>query len=126
MHEIASGLAALLAVAIMVIGVRYLAQPRLATASFGLPLPEDGPNVDWWLRLKGVRDVASGLAVFALMFLAGPRAVGMVLLAEATIPVGDMLTILAAKGSTRIALGVHGATAVVMVLTAFPLILRGA
>ena len=44
--------------------------------------------------------------------------VGVVLLVEAIIPIGDMLVILAAKGSARSAFGMHGLTAVVMVLAA--------
>ena len=77
---------------------------RTATRSFGLPLPEEGANVAWWLRLKGVRDIASGLAVVAFMAWGGPRGVGIVLLARSIIPVGDMLLILAAKGSAKGAL----------------------
>jgi hypothetical protein len=47
--------------------------------------------------------------------------VGLVLLVEAFIPVGDMLMILAAKGSARAALGIHGVTAAVMVVAAIAL-----
>src|SRR5262249_39847033 len=61
MHWIPVGVALLVAVAIIAIGLQYLASPRTAVRSFGMPLPEDGPNIDWWLRLKGVRDIASGL-----------------------------------------------------------------
>ncbi|RDS81528.1 DUF4267 domain-containing protein [Dyella psychrodurans] len=123
MHWLAIGLALFVAVAIIVIGTVYLLNPMAATRSFGLPLPEVGANIPWWLRLKGVRDIASGLAVLALMAWDAPRGVGIILLAEAFIPVGDMLLVLAAKGSTRSALGMHGVTAVVMVLTAIPLIM---
>jgi hypothetical protein len=122
MPEVSFGLAVLLAGAIIVIGVLYLSQPRRIASAFGLPLPEEGPNIPWWLRLKGVRDVASGLVVFAAMAFLGPRAVGVVLLAEAVIPIGDMLTILAAKGSTRTALGVHGVTALAMLVAGVPLV----
>src|SRR5262245_42101333 len=118
MHWLALGVALLVAFAIIAIGTQYVVSPTTATRSFGLPLPEDGANIAWWLRLKGVRDIASGLAVLALMSWGVPRAVGIVLLVEAFIPVGDMLVILAAKGSTRSAFGIHGLTAVLMVLAA--------
>ena len=59
--------AALVASGITVIGAQYVLAPWNATRSFGLPLPEPGTNTGWWLRLKGVRDVASGLTIFALM-----------------------------------------------------------
>ncbi len=122
MNGFALGLALLLAFAIIGIGAWYLTSPMTAVRSFGLPLPVGGSNTAWWLRLKGVRDVASGVTVLALMISSGPRAAGIVLLAETIIPLGDMLVILAAKGSAKTALGVHGLTALVMILAAIPLI----
>ncbi|MDH6260417.1 DUF4267 domain-containing protein [Bradyrhizobium sp. BR13661] len=122
MYWFSIAVAWLAALGIIAIGVMYLTNPRAATQSFGLPLPEQGPNVAWWLRLKGVRDVVSGLVVLALMAWGGPRMVGLVLLIEAIIPVGDMSLILAARGSTGRALGVHGVTAALMILAAIPLI----
>src|SRR5215813_12694947 len=123
MHWLALGLALLVALAIIAIGTQYIASPLSATRSFGLPLPENGTNILWWLRLKGVRDIVSGLAVLAFMVWGVPRGVGIILLVEAIIPVGDMLVILAAKGSTKSAFGMHGLTAVAMVLAAIPLII---
>ncbi len=123
MHWLALGTGLLLALAIIAIGTSYVAIPTAATRSFGLPLPEDGANIAWWLRLKGVRDIVAGLTVLAFMAWGVPRAVGIVLLVEAIIPIGDMLLILAAKGSTKSALGIHGLTAVIMVLAAMPLMI---
>jgi len=125
MYWFSIAVAWLAALGIIAIGFMYLTNPRAATQSFGLPLPEQGPNIAWWLRLKGVRDVVSGLVVLALMAWGGPRMLGLVLLIEAIIPVGDMSLILAAKGSTGRALGVHGLTAALMILAAIPLIARG-
>ncbi|GLH80786.1 membrane protein [Bradyrhizobium sp. SSBR45G] len=126
MFRFALGIAVLLALAIIVIGIQYVARPLAATRSFGLPLPESGANVAGWLRLKGVRDIVSGLAVLALMMWGPPGAVGILLLVEAIIPVGDMLVILAANGSAKLAFGMHGVTAVIMVLAAVPLIMGAA
>jgi hypothetical protein len=123
MHWFALGMALLVALAIIAIGILYLASPLTATRSFGLPLPENGANIAWWLRLKGVRDIVSGLAVLALMMWGSSGAVGIILLVEAFIPAGDMLVILAAKGSKTSAFGIHGVTAVIMVLAAVPLII---
>ncbi|MGO7207314.1 DUF4267 domain-containing protein, partial [Rhizobium ruizarguesonis] len=106
--------------AIIAIGTGYIASPTTMMRSFGLPLPEDGPNVAWWLGLKGVRDIVAGLLVLAFMMWGAEREVGIVLLIEAMIPAGDMLLILAAKGSTKSAFGIHGLTAVIMVLVAIP------
>ena len=116
MHYVSLGIAALVAVGIIGIGIQYILAPRAAVRSFGLPLPEDGANVDWWLRLKGIRDISSGLVVLAAMIWGGPKMVGLVLLVEAVIPLGDMLNVLAARGSAGKAFGMHGVTAVLMLL----------
>lgn len=52
MHWFSVTIALAAALGIIVIGVMYLSNPRMATKSFGLPLPEAGDNVAWWLRLK--------------------------------------------------------------------------
>lgn len=126
MHWFSIGIALLVAIGIIAIGILYLANPRAATKSFGLPLPEQGANITWWLRLKGGRDVASGLVVLALMAWGTPRTVGIGLLVEAIIPTSDMSLILAAKGSTKRAFGIHGLTAAMMILAAIPLIVGAA
>ena len=87
-------------------------------------MPEAGANIAWWLRLKGVRDVVSGLVVLALVAWGTPLLLGIVLLIAAMTPVGDMTLVLAAKGSTKTAFSVHGLTAAVMILAAIPLIAR--
>jgi hypothetical protein len=121
MHWLALGMALLLALAIIAIGTQYVVSPTTATRSFGLPLPENGANIAWWLRLKGVRDIVLGLNVLAFTAWGVPRGVGLILLVEAIIPVGDMLLILAAKGSAKSAFGIHGFTALLMILAAIPL-----
>jgi hypothetical protein len=122
MHQISVGLALLLALGIIAIGTQYIAAPKSATRTFGLPLPE-GQNITSWLRLKGVRDIASGLAVLAGLTWGGSRVAGIILLAEMTIPVGDMLVVLTGKGTAKSAFGIHGVTALVMLLTGISLLI---
>src|ERR1700761_6814926 len=107
MHWLVLGMAALLAFAIIAISAEYIASPVAATRRFGLRLPENGADTAWWLRLKGVRDIVSGLVVLAFMAWGVAYGVGLVLLVEALIPIGDMLMILAAKGSPKHAFGIH-------------------
>lgn len=121
MYWFSFGVALLVALGIIAIGTMYLSNPRGATQSFGLPLPEEGANIAWWLRLKGVRDIVSGLVLLALMAWGGPRVVGIALAIEAIIPLGDMSLVLLAKGSTTRAFGIHGLTAALMILAAIPL-----
>jgi len=61
--------------------------------------------------------------VLAFMAWGELRTVGVVLLVEAIIPIGDMLVILAAKGSAKSAFGMHGLTAAVMILAAIPMLM---
>ena len=123
MHWFSFGTAVAVAAGIIGIGVMYLFRPRVMTHNFGLPLPEDGRNIVWWLRLKGSRDIVSGLVVLATMAWGGSRLLGVILLIEALIPIGDMSLILAAKGSTKTAFGIHGLTAALMILAAIPLLM---
>lgn len=122
MYGFSVGISLLVALGIIGLGVMYLYNPRAATQSFGLPLPEEGTQIAWWLRLKGVRDVVSGLVLLALVAWGSPQLLGIVLLIEAMIPLGDMSLILAAKGSTKRAFGIHGVTAALMILAAIPMI----
>jgi hypothetical protein len=122
MHLFSLAVTLLAAFGIIAIGALYLLSPRGATRSFGLPLPEEGANIAWWLRLKGVRDIVSGLVVLGLLAWGGPRMAGLALAIEAIIPVGDMSLILAAKGSAKRAIFMHGLTAALMILASIPLL----
>ena len=109
-------LAALIAMAIIVIGGFYIASPERVTGSFGLKPPAAGADTRAWLRLKGIRDIASGLAVLTLMLAADSRTVGIVMLVFAIIPFGDMSNILVSGGRKTAALSVHGITCAVMLV----------
>jgi hypothetical protein len=91
--------AALIAVSIIVIGCFYLAAPQRILGSFGLKPPASDADTRAWLRLKGIRDVASGLVVLTMMLTANSRTVGTVLIVLAIIPLGDMSNILGSGGS---------------------------
>jgi len=126
MHRFSFGVALLAAIGIIGIGVMYLLRPWAMTHGFGLPVPEEGRNIAWWLRLKGSRDIVSGLVVLALVVWGSSHLLGIVLMIEALIPTGDMSLILAARGSTRTAFFVHGLTAALMILAAIPLLIGAA
>jgi Domain of unknown function (DUF4267) len=109
-------LAALIAAGIIVIGCFYLASPQRILGSFGLEPPASDADTRAWLRPKGIRDVASGLIVLAMMLTADTRLVGIALLVEAVIPFGDMAIILGSGGSRARAFSVHGLTCAVMLV----------
>jgi hypothetical protein len=115
-------LAALIAVAIMVIGCFYLASPERVSGTFGLKPPASDADTRAWLRPKGIRDIASGLIVLAMMLIADSRLVGIALLVEAIIPLGDMSIILGSGGSKLRAFSIHGVTCAVMLVVGLLLI----
>ena len=109
-------LAVLISVGIIVIGCFYLASPQRILGGFGLKPPAPDADTLAWLRLKGIRDVASGLIVLTIMLTADSRLTGMALLVEAVIPFGDMSIILSSGGSKSRAFSIHGATCAVMLV----------
>jgi hypothetical protein len=115
-HAIPLILAALLAVGIIVIGLFYLVTPERISGTFGLKPPASDADTRAWLRPKGIRDIAAGLVVLAVMLAADARMVGVVLLIEAIIPFGDMSIVLGSGGSKSRALSIHGVTCAVMLV----------
>jgi hypothetical protein len=123
MHNaIPFSLAVLVSVGIIVIGCFYLVSPERVLGSFGLKPPASDADTRAWLRLKGIRDVASGLAVLTLMLSTDSRTVGIVLLVFAIIPFGDMSNTLVSGGRKATAFSVHGVTCAVMLFAGLLLI----
>jgi len=111
---IGSVLAGLIGGGIILIGVRSFWAPQAATG-FGIPrTPVTDPAFQSWLRVKGVRDVASGLFVAILLANGSAHLLGWFMLAATLIPVGDALIVLRSKGPKAAVYGIHGATALVM------------
>jgi hypothetical protein len=107
-------LAGLIAAGIVFIGARFLVAPRVAAAGYGVL-----PDLDQFAYLsgKGVRDIASGLFVIILMVAGTTHLVGWLILAATIIPLADAAIVLRNGGSRAIAWGVHGITAIVMLIT---------
>ena len=122
LNAISLSLAALVAVGIIVIGCFYLVAPERISGSFGLKPPASDADTRAWLRLKGIRDIASGLVILTMMLTADWRLVGIALLVLAIIPLGDMSIILGSGGSKSRAFSVHGVTCAVMLLAGLWLI----
>jgi hypothetical protein len=115
-------LAALIAVAIIVIGCFYIASPERISGTFGLKPPASDADTRAWLRPKGIRDVAAGLILLTMMLIADRRLVGIALLVFAIIPFGDMSIILGSGGSKSRAFSIHGVTCAVMLVVGLLLI----
>ena len=115
-------LAGLVAVGIIVIGCFYLVSPKRILGTFGLKPPASDADTLAWLRLKGIRDIASGLALLTVMLTTVARTVGILLLVFAIIAFGDMSIILGSGGSKSRAYSNHGVTCAVMVVAGLLLI----
>ncbi|MBO0676163.1 DUF4267 domain-containing protein [Mycolicibacterium sp. S2-37] len=111
-------LAGLLAAAIIGIGVRFIVAPHVAAVGYGVQQDLSQPFAGAYLSVKGVRDIATGLFVFILMAAGATHLIGWVMLAAIIIPLADAVIVLRNGGTRSVALGVHGGTAVVMLVTA--------
>ncbi|MYS78890.1 DUF4267 domain-containing protein [Embleya scabrispora] len=110
-------LAALGGLFIVYIGIAYLIAPQSSASGFGLPSRPEHEGTAF-LAVKGMRDLGTGLVVFALLLTGHRRALGWAMAAISFIPAGDMVIVLSNEGSTGKALGIHGLTAVLVALTA--------
>lgn len=116
-------LAGLIAAGIIFIGARFIVAPRVAAAGYGVLSDSEQTSVHAYLRAKGVRDIASGLFVIVLMVGGATHLLGWLILAATIIPIADATIVLRNGGAKSIALGVHGGTAVVMLITSALLLL---
>jgi hypothetical protein len=91
--------------------------PRVAAAGYGVQPDLGQRSAGAYLSVKGVRDIASGLIVFILMAAGATHLLGWVILAATVIPLADATIVLGNGGPKSIALGVHGLTAAVMLMT---------
>lgn len=114
---IAYTLAGLIGAAIIFIGARFVVAPRVAAAGYGVQPDLEQPSVSAYMKVKGVRDIASGLFVFILIAAHATPLLGWVILAATIIPLADAIIVLGNGGSKSIAWGVHGVTAAVMLIT---------
>ncbi|MGV9372093.1 DUF4267 domain-containing protein [Micromonospora tulbaghiae] len=78
--------------------------------------PTEDPTFRAWLTVKAVRDIASGVFILILVVGATPHLLGWFMLAATGIPVGDALIVRRSNGPATAVYGVHGATALVMLV----------
>ena len=116
LSPVAYGLAVVISLLVVVIGVRFLLQPDAAAAGYGVPAKPDGDRA--YLTIKGLRDLAYGLLGLALIAFATPTAVAWYMLIGALEPLGDTVIVLRHGGTKAAAFGIHFATAVVVLLDA--------
>jgi hypothetical protein len=110
--DLGDALTALIGVFSLFLAARALLQPQPAAAGFGVtPIPGLRP----YMAIKGSRDLAVGALLLALVATADFRAVGVAVLAATAIPLVDGTIVLRTGGPRAVAVGVHYATAAVMI-----------
>jgi hypothetical protein len=119
MHLAALAVAVTACVAIIVLGSRFLLSPRRATTDFGVA-PD---SIRALAATKGVRDITSGVVLLVVWAVAGPEAFGWGLATAAITPIADAIIVLTNGGRLSTALGIHGVTAALILVTGLVLAL---
>jgi hypothetical protein len=115
MSNVGFYLSGVIAVGIIFIGCRFLLAPSTAATAYGVPAGAE-PHWQAYLFAKGIRDIASGLFIAMLMAYGSTHALGWFMLIATLIPIADAIIVLCQGSSRTIAFGVHGGTAVAMLI----------
>ncbi|TQL79007.1 uncharacterized protein DUF4267 [Stackebrandtia endophytica] len=121
--NIATVFAGLTGVVLVLMGARAMWAPQAATG-FGIPdTPTDDPAFRAWLMVKAVRDMACGALILVVVADEASHLLGWFMLIATGVPVGDALIVLRSKGSKAAVWGIHGATALLMLVIAVLLLI---
>ena len=108
----------LIALGIIFVGVRFIISPGVGAAGFGVPFSSEADLP--FGRIKGIRDIFSGLALLPLLFQRMRQATAWVFAAATIIPATDCVIILTTNGPADMQhILIHGLTAVYMTVTSF-------
>src|SRR5262249_3822553 len=108
-------LSVVIAAGIIFIGGRFLLAPSSAATAYGVPAGAE-PHSRAYLSPKGVPDIASGLFAAMLIAFGSAHALGWFMLIASIIPLSDAAIVLHQGGSKTVAFGVHGGTAVAILI----------
>jgi hypothetical protein len=104
----------LIAAGIIFVGARFIVSPAAGAAGFGIQFSNTADYA--YGRIKGIRDIFSGLVLLPLLWLRMRRAVAYVFTSAIIIPATDCLIVLATNGPGDVPhMLIHGGTAVFMV-----------
>lgn len=106
----------LVAAGIIFIGVRFIVDPVAGADGFGIPISsaEDLP----YGRIKGIRDIFSGIVLLPFLFFKMRKAAAFALTAATIVPATNFCIVLMTNGATDLQhLLIHGLTVVYMVIT---------
>lgn len=109
--SIAFGCTLVTGLLLVFIGARFLLMPYVAELAFGIQTPTG--NDYSFHYIKGIRDMAVGLAILAMLLTRTQRGLGILLLTITIVPVTDFLIVLSAPGHLTASLYPH-ITAVIL------------
>lgn len=92
----AFGLTFITGLLLVFIGVRFFLSPNLAELGFGIHTPTSGDFSFHYI--KGIRDMAVGLAILAMLITRTQRGLAILLLTVSIVPVTDFLIVLSTPG----------------------------
>jgi len=105
-----------LALGIIFIGSRFILQPEIGAVGYGFPFQNEQDIV--YGKIKGIRDIFSGIVLLPLLYMRMRKAVAWVFTIAVAVPAFDFLLILSYNGPADLAhLLIHGITALVMIIT---------
>lgn len=111
----------LVAVGIIFIGLRFIVDPLAGATGFGIPLKELSYG-----RIKGIRDIFSGLVLLPFLFLKMRIPTALALTTAIIVPATDFSIVLLTNGTGDLQhLLIHGLTVVYMVITSILLFKAG-
>lgn len=107
-----------LALGIIFIGARFILQPHAGAIGFGIPF-SDGHDAVYG-KIKGIRDIFSGIVLLPLLAMRMRKAAAWVFTTTIVVPAGDFLIILFTNGVGDLEhLLIHGVTALIMIINSF-------
>jgi len=113
----------IVAVGIIFIGIRFIIHPDVGGVGYGIPF--ENSNDAAYGKIKGIRDIFSGIVLLPLLWMRMRKAVAWVFTAAILVPACDFLIILSYNGSSDLShLLIHGITAAVMVTISVLLFFR--
>ncbi|MEO6685318.1 MAG: DUF4267 domain-containing protein [Dyadobacter sp.] len=106
----------ILAFGIIYIGIRFIIHPQVGALGYGIPFEHNSDAV--YGKIKGIRDVFSGVVLLPLLWMRMRKAVAWVFTVTIVVPAFDFLIILLHNGTGDIShLLIHGITAAIMAIT---------
>jgi hypothetical protein len=108
----------ILALGIIFIGARFILQPQVGATGYGIPFNDEPDAV--YGKIKGIRDIFSGIVLLPLLVMRMQKATAWVFTTTIVVPAFDFLIILYTNGVGDVAhLLIHGITALVMIINSF-------